>query len=93
MSAVELIGSEENPFTGMTHIFYAVPGACEARLTVYDVSGRAVRTLLRGRVRTGYNSAVWDGKSDSGEPVASGVYFIGLSASGVRRTAKVVLER
>lgn len=90
---VELIGSEKNPFTGMTHIFYALPEATETRLSIYNVSGRAVRTLVRGRVDAGYDSAVWDGNSDSGNPVASGVYFINLSASGVHQTAKVVLER
>jgi hypothetical protein len=92
-SSVELFGSERNPFTGMTHVFYSIPATAEVRLSIYDINGRIVRLLVGSRVPAGYHSAVWDGKSDTGHPVASGVYFIHLTASGVRRTAKVVLER
>lgn len=91
--AVELLGSERNPFTATTRIFFAVPAPGEARLAIYNVEGRPVRHLLRDRLEAGYHSAVWDGKSDAGEPTASGVYFIHLSASGRSHTAKIVLRR
>jgi hypothetical protein len=91
--AVELLGSERNPFTGKTHIFYIVPQAAYARLAVYDVKGRRIRDLVSGRVEGGYHSVLWDGRTDSGRPAAPGVYFVHLSASGAHHTAKVVLER
>jgi hypothetical protein len=90
---LELIGSESNPFTGMTHIIYSLPSTAYARLRIYDVRGRVVRNLFAGRVEAGYNSAIWDGRSDSGYLSASGVYFASLSAAGINRTVKVVLER
>lgn len=93
IQGLELIGSNSNPFTGMTHIFYAVPAATDTRLSIYNIRGQNVRTLIAARIEAGCHSAVWDGRSDSGIPVASGVYFIHLSALGSHRTAKVVLER
>lgn len=92
-AAVDLIGSERNPFTGMTHIFYAVPLATHARLSIYNIRGRALRTLVADWVDAGYHSVVWDGRSDSGDRVAPGLYFIRLSASDSHRTTKIVLER
>jgi hypothetical protein len=90
---VELIGSETNPFTDMTHIFYGLPAGARVRMSIYDVRGRMVRILVDGHRQAGYHSAVWDGRSGSGVPVAPGVYFVDLAASGIHRTAKVVLER
>jgi flagellar hook assembly protein FlgD len=91
--SVELIGSERNPSTGMTHIIYSVPARTYVRLAVYNVRGRVVKTLVTDVADEGYNSAVWDGRSDSGSQVAPGVYFINLSALGVNRTRKIVLKR
>jgi flagellar hook assembly protein FlgD len=82
-----------NPFTGMTHIFYAVPLATHARLSIYNIRGRALRTLVADWVDAGYHSVVWDGRCDSGDRVAPGLYFIRLSASDSHRTTKIVLER
>jgi hypothetical protein len=93
IGAVELIGSEKNPFTGMTHIFFCLPEPAETRLIIYDARGRTVRAVYSGFAEAGFGSALWDGRSDSGDRVAPGVYFISLSASGVHRTAKVVFER
>jgi hypothetical protein len=90
---VRLIGSHANPFTDMTHILYSIPAPTDVRLRIYDVSGRMVRVLVSGHVPAGYHSAVWDGRSRTGDRVASGVYLVHLTAAGVRRTAKAVLER
>lgn len=92
-AGVELIGSEKNPFTGMTHIFYWIPAGSDVRMSIYNVRGQIVRTLVNGHGEAGYHSCVWDGRSDSGSPAASGVYFIHLSASGIHRTTKAILER
>jgi hypothetical protein len=90
---VQLIGSQMNPFTDMTHIFYSIPASTDVRLTICDVRGRIVRVLVSGRVPAGYHSAVWDGRSRKGDRLASGVYFVHLAAAGTRRTVKAVLER
>jgi FlgD Ig-like domain len=90
---ITFLGSERNPFTGSTHIFFGLPERATVRIAVYDAMGRLARELLNGTVEAGYHSTVWDAKSSSGERVAPGMYFIRFEAGGVMRTAKVVLAR
>jgi len=88
-----------NPFTpdlasGGLAIRYGV--AADYRwvtVGVYDVAGRLVRELERGPVNAGVYDASWDGASESGEPVASGVYFVRARVGDERLERKVVLLR
>jgi flagellar hook assembly protein FlgD len=47
---------------------------------VVDVAGRVVRTLIDRTVERGEHSLIWDGRTDSGERAASGVYFVRLES-------------
>ncbi len=81
-----------NPFNPSTVITYAVPSpGGSVLLRVYDLSGRLVRTLVSEWVREGEHSAVWDGKSDSGREVGSGIYFYRLTVGGETFERKMVL--
>jgi hypothetical protein len=82
-----------NPFNPLTTIFYDVQaGAEHVSITVYDVAGRRVRTLVDGVEAAGFRrSVVWDGRDDHGHPVASGVYFYRLVAGKFTQTRKMVL--
>jgi hypothetical protein len=91
LSSVVLEGNRPNPFNPTTTIRYAVPARGKVELSVYDVAGRRVATLVEGEVEAGRHDAVWDGTSDSGEAVATGVYFARLSASGETRAQKMIL--
>jgi hypothetical protein len=68
-------------------------GEAPVSLTVQDVSGRIVRTLLFETTRNAID-LVWDGLSESGDALASGTYFLRLESKGsVVSTAKIVLLR
>jgi hypothetical protein len=90
---VVLVGSESNPFTNSTHIFFGLPARSDVRIAIYDAQGRLTRELANGTAAAGYQSVVWDGKAASGAPASSGVYFIRLEAGHAHQTAKVVLAR
>jgi C1A family cysteine protease len=90
---VDLIGSECNPFTGSTHIFFALPHRTEVTVRVFDVGGRLTKTLLAGVRGAGYHSTLWDGRCDRGSPVSPGVYFVRLEADGTAKSVKVVRAR
>ena len=62
-------------------------------LRIYDASGREVRTLVDGAQAAGRRSAVWDGRDDTGLPVASGVYYARLDAGSQRFTRKMTLVK
>ncbi len=81
-----------NPFNPTTAIRFAVPAGTErVKLTILNVNGRVVRTLVEGTADPGVHSKVWDGRNDRGEAVASGVYFMRLAADDRVETRKMTL--
>ena len=82
-----------NPFNPTTSISFALPSASLVDLSVYDVSGRLVTTLVSGRLDAGPHRATWNGRSSTGAAVGSGVYFVRLEAAGSVATRKMVLAK
>ncbi len=82
-----------NPFERMTSVKFGIPLANKddaARLVVYDVTGRVVKTLLSGRLEPGYYHVSWHGKNDIGKEVGAGVYFCRLSIGSKNLTKKMI---
>ncbi len=63
-----------NPFGRATRVSYTVPRAGYLSLVMYDIAGRPVRTLAAGHTEPGKFNVVWDGRSNAGDKLASGVY-------------------
>ena len=63
------------------------------RLAIYDVAGWRVVTLVDAQVESGRRAAAWDGRDETGAPVAAGVYFARLEAGGEVASRKLVLKR
>jgi hypothetical protein len=82
-----------NPFNPATSIKYVTPVDGHARLDVYDVSGRHVRTLIDEFHTKGEHTVEWNGFDGNGNPVVSGVYFYNLLADKRILTRKMVLLR
>ncbi|MBD3332782.1 T9SS type A sorting domain-containing protein [candidate division GN15 bacterium] len=80
-----------NPFNPATTIEFALPVPGEVQLEVFNVLGQTVSTLHRGRLEAGYHSIVWDGTNETGETVASGVYFYRLTADDYTKSRKMLL--
>ena len=84
-----------NPFNPATTVEYSVAVKSRVTIRVFDAAGRVVRTLIDSPVEAGPHTAIWDGRTDSGQRVASGVYFIRMEATGpadaFRATRKLVL--
>ena len=80
-----------NPFNAHTEIGFAVSSRCHVRLDIHDILGRKIRTLVAGQFDTGYYRAIWDGKSDNGVEVASGLYFYTLKTEAASVSRKMLL--
>ena len=84
------------PFRGgsMNINFASDGGSLETELALFDLQGRKVRTILRGRYPVGMQQATWDGRNDGGQMTASGAYFLRLSDGG-RTVAmtKIIVNR
>ena len=95
-SETALLENYPNPFNPETWIPYRLAEDAVVTLTIYDASGHAVRTLDVGhRSAAAYerrsDAIYWDGRSDLGERVGSGVYFYHLSAGDYSATRKMVV--
>jgi subtilisin family serine protease len=80
-----------NPFNGQTSIRYQLPSEGRVKISVYNISGQLVRTLVDGKQSPGVYNAVWNGRDNSGRPVSAGVYFYRLNAGDINLTKKMVL--
>ena len=90
---MQALSCSPNPFNPRTTIRFELARAGAARLAVYDVCGRRVRTLLDGSLAAGSHEAEWDGRDDSGREVGSGVYLARLESGGVAAVARMGLVR
>ena len=82
-----------NPFNPETAISFDMPKTANANLSVYNVKGQLVKTLLNGKADFGRNSLVWNGTDNSGANVSSGLYFYRLSTDGKTETRKMMLMK
>ncbi len=80
-----------NPFNPTTTITYSLPRAGQVTLSVYDVAGRRIATLVDSVQPAGTTSVGWSGRNHSGQPVASGVYFYRLVTEDRALTRKMLL--
>jgi len=82
-----------NPFNATASIEYFMPAAGRLRMEIYDARGALVRTLADGAAPAGSGRIAWNGRSDGGRPVASGLYLCRMTALGDARTEKILLIR
>jgi nitrous oxidase accessory protein NosD len=88
-----------NPFNSSTVVWYYLPDVgyqpAEVELTIYNLLGKRVRTLIKRSQYPGEYKVRWDGKDDFGEEVASGIYFCRLKVSGLElvKPRKMLLLR
>jgi hypothetical protein len=80
-----------NPFRVSSTITFSMPEEGHARIDIFNVSGRKVRTILDKACGAGLNVATWDGCDPSGAELAAGVYFYRLEAAAASKTKKMLL--
>ena len=87
----ELGQNTPNPFRPSTTVRFALPSERDVELRVFDVAGRAVKTLAQGTMTAGLHTLQWDATSDNGSRLSSGVYFYRLTAGKDRAQRKMVI--
>jgi nitrous oxidase accessory protein NosD len=95
----QLFQNYPNPFNSSTVIWYHLPDVgyqpAEVEITIYNLLGKLVKTLVKERQYPGEHKVRWDGKDDYRKEVASGIYFYRLKVSGLElvKPRKMVLLR
>lgn len=79
-STFVLLQCYPNPFNQATTIEYYLPDRSEVSITIFDLQGRLVRSLIKGFISAGYHTLDWNGRDEAGQLVASGIYFYRLEA-------------
>jgi hypothetical protein len=80
-----------NPFNPKTTLHYDLPEDAMVSITIYDMMGRVVNTLINGSQTSGYKTIQWDATNDRNEPVSAGLYLYTIQAGEFRQTKKMVL--
>ncbi|MCF7805839.1 MAG: T9SS type A sorting domain-containing protein [Candidatus Marinimicrobia bacterium] len=80
-----------NPFNPSTTIQYALPKTSQVTITVYDIQGHRVTTLVERRQTAGTYSVQWDGTNIHGEQASAGVYFYYIDAGDFSDMKRMVL--
>ena len=82
-----------NPFNSETWFEYQLPEDCEVRIAVFDLLGKSVQTLLHEKQSQGYYTRQWDGKTDTGKPVPSGIYLLYLKTEQFTQLRRMTVLR
>jgi hypothetical protein len=85
-SQIEIVGNYPNPFNSSTTIRFMLNRAGNAKLTAYDITGRAIATLADDMFSSGEHSILW-----SPIGLASGTYLVRLESAGQFSTHRVIL--
>jgi len=87
----ELYQNFPNPFNNQTIIKFNLRRPAEVTLTIYNILGQKVKTLMKGRLNAGAQTVSWDGKDDKGNDLSSGIYFYQLRAGKASQTKRLLL--
>ena len=80
-----------NPFNPMTILSYDLPEDAFVSITIYDMLGRQVKTLINDQQTAGYRSTQWNAANNAGSPVSAGIYLYMIQAGDFSQTKKMVL--
>ncbi len=80
-----------NPFNPITTISFTLPIKTQANLSIYDLEGRLVKTLVNDTLGEGFKEVTWGGSDTQGKPFSSSVYFYCLKARGKVLIREMVL--
>lgn len=86
-------GNHPNPFNPETKIQYALTADSHVRVSIYDVDGSLVRTLVDGLQTAGDQHVTWDGRDNTGRSVSSGTFFYRIDAGDISETRKMTMVK
>lgn len=87
------VSTAPNPFNPRLVIRFGLPQAARTRLSVFDIRGRRVGSLLDEDLAAGHHAVVWDGRDQAGRQTASGVYFVRIVSGDFEHVRRATLVR
>ena len=90
-NSFELKNAYPNPFNPVTTIGYIIPEDGLVNITIFDMMGREINTILNSPQPAGYRSIQWDTTNDQGAPVSAGIYLYRIRVGDFIQTKKMIL--
>ena len=90
-SRLSLIQNYPSPFNPETRISFKLAEKSHVSITIYDMLGRNIKTLINQTQDAGYRSVIWDATNDYGKPVSAGIYLYQIQAGEYISTKKIVM--
>ena len=87
----KLIGNYPNPFNPTTTISFSIPVESIVDISVFNIKGQKVKTLINNEYSKGSHSVFWNGDDDSGKVISSGIYYYQLKVNGKAEAVKKCL--
>jgi hypothetical protein len=88
-----LLENTPNPFNKSTIIRFQINEKAPVNISIYDIAGRLIRTIVNQQKKPGLHSVSWNGKDKNGSPVGLGIYFCRLQSKNCSSIRKLVLLR
>jgi hypothetical protein len=89
-ASFSLSQNHPNPFNSKTAIEYSLPQEGQVKITIYNILGQRVKTLLDQRQARGHKRVFWDGKNEKAKTVSSGIYFYRMETEEFVQTKKML---
>jgi flagellar hook assembly protein FlgD len=80
-----------NPFNPTTQISYDLPEASRVSISIHDLMGREIRTMINSEQTAGFKNLQWNATDNAGQPVSAGMYIYTIQAGEFRSTKKMLL--
>jgi hypothetical protein len=97
VTAVEVVNNAKgslsnypNPFANETTIQFSMESESWVKLSVYDITGKTINTLINGNLNEGVHKVMWNGTDASGQDAQSGMYFYRLETEAQVVTSKML---
>ena len=75
----------------MTNLSYDLPEDALVSITIYDMMGKVVASLVNGKQSAGFKTVQWDATNQSGMPISAGLYIYTIQAGEFNQTKKMIL--
>ena len=86
-----LYSAYPNPFNPTTQVRYYLPNVSNVQISIYDLVGREIRTLINREQNSGFKTLQWNAMNNLGHPVSAGLYLYTIQAGEFRSTKKMLL--
>ena len=80
-----------NPFNPITTIEFSIQNDSKIELSIYNIKGQKIKTLIQNEYLKGTHSIIWNGADESNNPVSSGIYYYKLNVNGKTEVVKKCL--